>query len=398
MDRGFLDRTRAVSVAADASAEPYRSLPLPTLALFVLSFLVLASLASAAQPIDGALADHGYLTDEQREKAFQELEQDAALIDAQARVIRNIGKLLTPSVVHIEAKTSVGTVSHHSMARTEETGAGVIVEINGGDYVLTNRHVVNGASPSGVDIELSDGRVIHPTQIWGDASTDIAVLKVEAESLVPAETGDSDELGVGDFVVAIGSPFGLSSSVTSGIISATGRRNLDLGSGRVDLQDFLQTDAAINPGNSGGPLIDSRGRVIGIITAIASNSGGSEGIGFAIPINMFMQVAEQFVETGHVRRAFLGVTLDSQFTLAEAKSAGLPYAMGAKITRVVEGSPASKARLKVGDVVLKANDVPIDDDVHLVGFVNLCRVDQTLNLLIYRNRETIDVTVQVTAR
>ncbi len=163
-------------------------------------------------------------------------------------------------------------------------------------------------------------------------------------------------------MLAVGSPFGLSHSVTFGIISAKGRRDLHLGDAELRFQDFLQTDAAINPGNSGGPLCNLRGEIIGINTAIASNSGGNEGIGFSIPINMFMAVARQLIETGKVARAFLGVSLDAKFGPAMAAEIGLPGPMGAGVTAVTPGSPAEAARLQPGDVILEIDGTRVEDD------------------------------------
>ena len=169
--------------------------------------------------------------------------------------------------------------------------------------------------------------------MWDDADTDVAVLAIEGSELVAATPGDSDRMEIGDFVLAVGSPFGLRNSVTFGIISAKGRRDLQFGNATVRYQDFLQTDATINPGNSGGPLCNLRGEVIGINSAIASKSGISERIGFAIPINMFLNVARQLIDTGKVTRAFLGVSLESRYGPAMAAELGLPNPMGAGAKR-----------------------------------------------------------------
>ena len=204
----------------------------------------------------------------------------------------------------------------------------MIVEIGGKTYVLTNRHVIKNHNKADIKIRLYDNHELNPLQIWSDPDTDIALMAVAADDLVPARIGDSDQLEIGDSVLAMGSPFGLSRSVTSGIISAEGRRDLKLGEQGVRLQDFLQTDAAINPGNSGGPLISMRGEVVGMNTAIVSNSGGFEGIGFSIPINMVMMVARHLIEKGVVVRAFLGVTYDKEFDAAMATKLGLPRPYG----------------------------------------------------------------------
>jgi serine protease Do len=194
-------------------------------------------------------------------------------------------------------------------------------------------------------------------------------------------------MDVGDMVLAVGSPFGLSHSITYGIISAKGRRDLELGEGGVKFQDFIQTDASINPGNSGGPLINLRGEVVGINTAIASNSGFNEGIGFSIPINIVINVARQLIETGVVTRAYLGVRLDQRFNQAQAIESGLPRLTGAKLLRVEPGSPAEAAGLKPGDVIVQFNGQRVDNDNHLVNIVGLTPVGREVPIVIYRDRQ-----------
>src|SRR6185503_2436107 len=213
------------------------------------------------------------------------------------------------------------------------SGSGFIVSADG--YILTNNHVVEGAEQ--VTVRLLDRREFKAKVVGTDPNTDVAVVKIDAKNLPPVALGNSDDARVGEWVLAIGNPLGegLTFTVTSGIVSAKGRALNGLpGRGQGSIQDFIQTDAAINPGNSGGPLISLRGEVIGINTAIASQSGGNEGIGFAIPIDMAMSVAKQLAETGTVVRAFLGVTLDSKFTAEMAQQAGLPRRVGAHIIRV----------------------------------------------------------------
>ncbi len=197
--------------------------------------------------------------------------------------------------------------------------------------------------------------------------------------------GDSDKIEIGDFVIAIGSPFGLSHSVTFGILSAKGRRDLSLGEQKIELQDFFQTDAAINPGNSGGPLLNLRGEVIALNTAIASSSGGSEGIGFAIPINMAIHVAEQLIRYGKLRRGYLGVTLDPNFTAADLSTAGYNLLSGALVKNVRSGSPAEAANLQRGDIVVEFNGRRVDNDDHLVAQVGLTPTGTSVPLIIYRD-------------
>ena len=187
----------------------------------------------------------------------------------------------------------------------------------------------------------------------------------------------------------------MSHTVTFGIISAKGRRDLELGDERIQFQDFLQTDAAINPGNSGGPLLNLRGEVVGMNTAIATSSGGSEGIGFTIPINMAMSIARQLIGHGSVVRAFLGVTLDPNFNEQVATSLGLPQVEGSHVTGITPNSPAAAAKLQVDDVILEFNGTPIDDDAHLVNLVSLTDVGKPVPVVVFRDRKVIRLTVKV---
>ncbi len=231
--------------------------------------------------------------------------------------------------------------------KTQSLGSGVIVDAKRG-LVLTNYHVIANALQ--ITVTLSDGRQLEAELIGTDPQTDVAVVKISAEDIVDIKTGDSDELRVGDFVVAIGEPFGLGQTVTSGIVSALSRSGL----GIEEYENFIQTDAAINPGNSGGALVNLRGELVGINTAIFSSSGGNIGIGFAIPINLAMQITEQLLEYGKVQRGFLGVSAQD-LTPVLAEAFGLEQNKGAVITSVDEGSPAGKAGLQPGDILLKIN-------------------------------------------
>jgi serine protease Do len=261
------------------------------------------------------------------------------------------------------------------------------------EHVLTNRHVVHPAETSGIRLELHDGRQLRPQRIWVDPSTDVAVMQIDGPGLIPARLGDSDAMEMGDFVLAVGSPFGLSHSATYGILSAKGRRNLELGSREIEIQDFFQTDAAINPGNSGGPLLNLRGEVIGINTAIASNSGGNEGIGFTIPINMAMLVADQLITRGKLQRSYLGVVLENAFSGSMARQLGLPSNEGALVKSIIPNSPAEKAGIQVGDVVLQFDGIRIENDGHLVKSVGLTRSGKQVNVVIFRNHMRRELTV-----
>jgi serine protease Do len=356
--------------------------------------------AAAQSPamLPAALERPGAVKIEQRVELQHELDRCARAFEAQSALVRTVAKLIGPTVVHIEADvTAENSLQYGRGRQVEEAGSGVIIERKGAFYVLTNRHVIRSAEPRSIKIGLADGRRIYPTKVFEDAASDVAVLAVSEHDLVAATIGDSNRIEIGDFVLAVGSPFGLSHSVTYGIISAKGRRDLHL-SEKLPFQDFLQTDAAINPGNSGGPLVDLRGEVIGINTAIASNSGGNEGIGFSIPINMFMVFARQLIETGKVTRAFLGVNLDGRYDPAVAAELGLPRPIGALISGTTPKSPAEVAKLQKGDVILEFNSLPVEDDAHLMNLVSLTEVGKRVPLLIFRNRKPITVTVEVSER
>jgi serine protease Do len=341
------------------------------------------------------LAGSAAAQDDDRAKQFDKLAKDVAQLEQQGNVLKQVVKLVRPNVVHIEAEKTDPLAKRYSHHSIEEAGSGTIIELGQKFYVLTNRHVIKAATVSNIHVKLQDGRQISPTQVWSDPGTDVAIMAVSASHLVPARIGDSDKVEIGDFVLAVGSPFGLSHSVTFGIISAKGRRDLELGDEQVQFQDFMQTDAAINPGNSGGPLINLHGEVVGMNTAIASNSGGSEGIGFTIPINMVMNIAKQLVERGNVVRAFLGVTLDSKFTEAAATKLGLPQLEGGHISAITPRSPAEAARLQVDDVILEFNGTAIENDGHLVNLVSLTEVGKEVPIVVFRQQKMLRMTVKV---
>lgn len=314
-----------------------------------------------------------------RQVMFEELAEEFNAFDRLGNLVRKVAQLVKPSVIHIEAHKSEQYESY------DEAGSGVVIEADGGLWVLTNRHVILGAQPAEILLRSIDGREFRPTRILADESTDVAVMQVANLALPPARIGNSNGVDIGDFTIAIGSPFGLSHSVTFGILSAKGRRDLKLGDQNIDLQDFFQTDAAINPGNSGGPLLNLRGEVIALNTAIASSSGGSEGIGFAIPINMAVKVADELIRHGRLRRGYLGVTLDPDFRVADLGAIRAEANGGARVKVVRQGSPAELANLQQGDIIVQFNGNPVDNDDHLVAQVGLTPVGSRVPMIIYRD-------------
>ncbi len=277
------------------------------------------------------------------------------------------------------------------LERVQETsslGSGVIVDAAAG-LVLTNFHVIKDAYQ--IKITLTDGRELDAEIVGRDPDTDIAVLRVPADGLSDLPLADSSRLRVGDFVVAIGNPFGLGQTVTSGIVSALGRSGL----GVKSFEDFIQTDASINIGNSGGALVNLRGELVGINTAIYGAGGqGSIGIGFAIPINLARYVMRELVEFGEVRRGRLGAR-GQDLTERLAQAFGIAHKAGFVITQIESGSPAAKAGLAIGDIVIAANGRPIRSarDVH--NLVGLQRLGQTIELELYRDGEILQLPVLI---
>ena len=274
-------------------------------------------------------------------------------------------------------------------SRQMTQGSGFIVSSDG--YILTNNHLVREAEK--VTIKLSDGREFKNAKVIGtDPESDVAVVKIDAEGLSFLELADSDKLKVGEWVLAIGNPFGLSHTVTSGIVSATGRRM-----GLSEYEDFIQTDAAINPGNSGGPLINLDGKVVGINTAIVTRTGGSMGIGMAIPINMARSVYQQLVEGGTVERGALGVYID-QLTPDMARSLGMEDTKGVVIADVMKDSAAEKAGMKRYDVVTEFEGEKVETPNELRNRVAMLKPGTKVKLVIVRDGKRRDVTTKLGKR
>lgn len=342
-----------------------------------------------------------------------------AAANALSQAFRNAAEKATPSVVVVRSETKAQNVTSKGGQNRGENpfrgtpfedffrdgmpegfaprggspsrsgvGSGVIVD--GAGIVLTNNHVVEGADE--VTIELSDGREFKAVDIKTDPDSDLAVVRLaDAENLPTASLGNSDELVIGDWVLAIGNPFELETTVSAGIISAKGREL-----GRIRRAKFLQTDAAINPGNSGGPLVNLSGEVVGINTAIASNSGAYQGIGFAIPINQARWVSEQLIKRGSVERGYLGVSI-SQLSSDMAAKLGSPGQKGVLVTEVMADTPAASAGMQDLDVILSFDGTPVDSPRSLQEVVERSSIGKAHDVVVLRDGKEVTVRVQVKA-
>jgi Do/DeqQ family serine protease len=269
-------------------------------------------------------------------------------------------------------------------------GSGVIIDSDKG-YVLTNNHVIDKADK--IMVTLSDGRQLDAHLVGTDPEADVAVIQIPSDNLTELPMADSSQLKVGDFVVAIGNPFGLGQTVTSGIISALGRSGL----GIEGYEDFIQTDASINPGNSGGALVNLNGEFIGMNTAILAPSGGNVGIGFAIPSNMVASIKDSLVKHGEVRRGLLGVTTQD-LTPDLVNAFNLTNRQGAVISRIESNSPAAKAGLEPGDVIVAANGKPIRNSHEIRNIIGLMQIGDQVNIEFYRGNERKQVTATIGKR
>lgn len=364
------------NVAAQATASPATATP------------------ATATPItaDSFQAASGWASQAERESQYKALARDVDAMQRELGIVKRVVKLVTPTAVHIEAQPLAGVATQ---LQVEEEGSGVVAKFGSRFFILTNRHVIRHSTKSRIRIRFADGRIAQPTRIWADPETDVAVMAVDIAGLVPARIGNSDALDIGDHVLAIGSPFGLSQSVTRGIVSAKGRYDLDLGDGELQYMNFIQTDAAINPGNSGGPLVNLRGEVVGLNTAIASSGGGNEGIGFSIPINVVKRIAGELIQNRQPPRGYLGVRLDHVFDERRAQSLGLANLMGTRITKVRPDSPAELCGLMVNDIIVSYDGIRVEKDDHLISLVNLTDIGRAVDIVVVRGGRRIRKQVTV---
>jgi Do/DeqQ family serine protease len=273
--------------------------------------------------------------------------------------------------------------------RREGLGSGVIVGEEG--YILTNHHVIESVDQ--IEVALADSRKVRARVVGTDPETDLAVLKIELEKLPSITFARPEQLRVGDIVLAIGNPFGVGQTVTLGIVSGLGRSHL----GITTFENFIQTDAAINPGNSGGALVDAGGNLVGINTAIYSQTGGSMGIGYAIPVSIARQVMEQIVQKGSVTRGWIGVGVQD-ITPELAQSFKLSAGRGVLITQVERGSPADKGGIKPGDILLAVNDRPIADTTTMLNLIAALQPGQQAIIKLTRNQADTDLAVTIGRR
>ncbi len=320
-----------------------------------------------------------------------------------------VAEAVTPTVVYIEIKgesSSIQLPEDHDFFFKEfpffkdlpkqpqmGTGSGVIISSDG--YIVTNNHVVKDAKS--ITVILNDKRKFSAELIGTDPLTDLAVIKIDAKNLTPAYLGNSDNIKVGQWVLAIGNPLGLTSTVTAGIISAIGRGGLRLIQDSYGIEDFIQTDAAINPGNSGGALVDLNGAVIGINTAIASRTGYYQGYGFAIPVNIVKTVAKDLIEYGKVRRGYIGVQI-REVDNATAKAVGLDQTKGVIVEGLVEGGAAKDAGIEEGDIILSVDGKEVSKPNELQSYIASKHAGDKVKLKIFRNGKTFDKEITLRPR
>ena len=320
---------------------------------------------------------------------------------------RDASRAALPAVVHIYTTQAIRSQRHPlfddpifrhffgdrpdggKQQRNSGLGSGVIVSPNG--YILTNFHVIEAADD--IQVSLNDGKTYKAKVIGSDPESDLAILQIKAEKLPAITFGQMENLGVGDVVLAIGNPFGVGQTVTMGIVSALGRSHLGINT----FENFIQTDAAINPGNSGGALVDTNGHLVGINTAIYSRTGGSHGIGFAIPVSSVRNIMEQIIQNGTVTRGWIGVEAQ-EITPELAESFGLPDSEGALIAGLMRNSPADIAGIRPGDVLLAVNSKPVKDPQVMLDLIAALKPDERANFRLRRDQNIVEVQVKIGKR
>jgi S1-C subfamily serine protease len=319
-------------------------------------------------------------------------QQDAeAVLDAYSAAVVTVAARVGPAVVNIALEKDVATQGPGGQRVYTVPGGGSGVVIAPDGYVLSNSHVVHGAK--NLEVTLADGRTLPARTIGDDPATDLAVIQTTAGGLPAAELGDSDSLRPGQLVIAIGNPLGFQATVTAGVVSALGR-SLRSSSGRL-IENVIQTDAALNPGNSGGPLVDSRGWVVGINTAIIQ---GAQGICFAVPVNTARWVAGLLINEGRVRRAYLGVTAENRpIHVRVAREHGLPAPVAVGVVAVADGSPAAAAGLQPRDVITHLGDTPLSSVDDLQRVLGRAEIGRTVPLRLLRRYVPIEVDVTLAA-
>ncbi len=311
-----------------------------------------------------------------------------------------------PSVVNVFTQQKVRTPAHPALEdpifryffgdrldprprEVSNLGSGVIVSPNG--YILTNQHVVEAADQ--IEVALTNGQTLPAKVVGADPETDLAVLKIDADNLPAITFAQADSLQVGDWVLAVGNPFGVGQTVTAGIVSALGRTHLGINT----FENFIQTDAAINPGNSGGALVDSAGHLVGVNSAIYSRTGGSQGIGFAIPVSIARQVMEQIIKSGSVTRGWVGIEVQDM-TPELAESFSLEKAEGALIAGVLKGGPADAGGVRPGDILLAVNGSKVSDSASLLNLIAALKPGDVTKLTVARKQQSLELKIQVGRR
>jgi S1-C subfamily serine protease len=334
-----------------------------------------------SQPLEIAASEATALTSEEAE----------AVLDAYSAAVVAVADRVSPSVVNIALEKDVVAQGPNGQRvyTLPSGGSGVVIAPDG--YILSNSHVVHGAKS--LEVTLADGRTVPARVIGDDPATDLAVIQTTVGGLTAAQLGDSDSLKAGQLVIAIGNPLGFQATVTAGVVSALGR-SLRSSTGRL-IENVIQTDAALNPGNSGGPLVDSRGRVVGINTAIIQ---GAQGICFAVPVNTARWVAGKLMTEGRVRRAYLGVTAENRpIHVRIAREHGLPAAVAVGVVAVAEGSPAAAAGLQPRDVITHLGETPLGGVDDLQRFLGRAEIGSAVRVRLLRRYVPVEVEVVLAA-